>query len=97
MTAANFFFIIAGVIVTLLIGDAVIWTANRLRDTSEWPMRDIWIRGACLRVFYRGWRKPMPYFFRRWGFYGFGALSVGFMFWPQKAPYLTWWRNRREE
>lgn len=52
---------------------------------------DLYFRGRCLRVFYRGWHcSQWPYCFHRWGLYAFGLLCVGFMFWPKramKAPY----------
>ncbi len=53
---------------------------------SQW-MKDFDFAGRGLRIFYRGWKCPLlPYGFHRWGFYGFGALCIGFMFWPKPDP-----------
>ena len=47
-------------------------------------MKDIWLAGRCLRVFYRGWKCPLlPYAFHKYGLYAFGMACIGFMFWPK--------------
>jgi hypothetical protein len=48
---------------------------------AEGVMKDFYLGTCCLRVFYRGWRHPLPYCFHRWGFYGFGAGPIGCMLW----------------
>lgn len=47
------------------------------------PGADICTHKRALRIFWRGFSYPQrPYFYHRWGFYGFGVGPVGFMFWP---------------
>jgi len=55
-----------------------------MHPMEETHMKDIWIGShRCLRVFYRPWKFPWrPYAFHRWGFFGFGAGPIGFMYWP---------------
>jgi len=45
-------------------------------------MQDFWIRGRCLRFFFKRW--ALPYGFHRWGLYAFGVGPFGFMFWPKQ-------------
>lgn len=68
----------------------MLWREAIRRATAPPPkerelVKDIWLSGRCLRVFYRGWKCSLrPYFFHRWGFYACGVLCVGFMFWPKE-------------
>jgi hypothetical protein len=43
-------------------------------------------KDKVLRVFWRGMatiKHPLPYYFHKWGFYGFGFGPIGFMYWPE--------------
>jgi hypothetical protein len=53
-----------------------------MRDINGYWIQDLDFFGCCLRVFWRGGRRPFAYGWYNWGFFAFGACGIGCMLWP---------------